>query len=182
MKKIMMIAAAAICAVSVQAATFNWGSDWVYATDYDNGTAAGSAWLVMLGTDGVGAISVGDGGVLSLGNNTLVGAPGSVVDGGLTTAPILMSPATYNGRSFVVVGYDSNSGAGPVTQWYGISDVYVMAGLSDTPSPNAISNQFGSGDGTELFLDQPIPEPATMALVGIGAAVVALRKRFAKKA
>jgi hypothetical protein len=174
MKKLILFAAALVCATAVNAATLKWGTGWVYSTDYDNGTALGSAWLVYLDGSGVGVISVDNTGALNVGNNTLL-ATDSVIGGSLLAPPDQsMDAATWNGRSLAMVAYDSG------TQKYGISDTWTIAGLSDVPAPNMITHNFGTG-GEELYLNvAAVPEPTSFALLALGAAAIGLRRRIRK--
>jgi hypothetical protein len=180
MKKLILFAAALVCATAVNAASLKWGSDWVYSTDYDNGTASGSAWLVYLGGSGVGVISVDNMGALNFGDNTLLSGTVGVSGGFLGVNPALnMDAATWNGRSLAMVAYDSG------TQMYGISDVWVVSGLADATSippatPNLITKAFGTG-GAELHLNiSAVPEPTSFALLALGAAAIGLRRRIRK--
>lgn len=182
MKKLILFAAALVCATAVNAATLVWGTSWVYSTDYDNGTAAGGAWLVYLGgSDGLGGISVNNAGVLSFGNNTQLGVMAGVSGGTLVgNTPLDLAAATWNGRSLVMVAYDSG------TKFYGISDVWIVGGLADGTSlpnplpPNQITHIFGTG-GEELFLNIPaVPEPTSLALLALGVAAIGLRRRIRK--
>ena len=177
MKKIMVIMTVAFVAAVTQAASFGWNADWIYSnTDQYNGTEsiAGTAWLVLVGGS-AGDITVDNTGAITLGaGNTQMST--AAIDNWVFSGPVFsMAAATYNGQSFVMVGYDS------VNQMYGVSSVYTMAGLSDTPLPNAITHAF-SNDG-EGFLQlnlAAVPEPTSMALLALGAAAFGLRRKFRK--
>ena len=177
MKKIMAIMAATFVAAAAQAASFSWDASWIYSNvDQYNGTEAisGTAWLVLLG--GVaGDITVDTTGAITLGaGNTQMST--AAIDNWAFSGPVFaMAAATYNGQNFVMVGYDS------VNQMYGISSVYTMAGLSDTPLPNTVNNVFfNDGEGYLNLNLAAVPEPTSMALLALGVAAVGLRRKFRK--
>jgi hypothetical protein len=86
-----------------------------------------------------------------------------------------------NNKKYALVVYDSKANR------YGVSPIYTLTGVKDSPptDPDPVSfvNDGGiSGEGTYFIANlTPVPEPASMALFGIGAAALALRRRFAKK-
>lgn len=185
MRKLIMITAAMLFAVVTQAAVFNWGTEWVYSTDWDNGTAEGTVWLVWVNESYSHGASYDNGGidyhvseglrVGGSGNQVISFAP--VAYGGLDGAPTInMSAAEWNGRQLVLVGYDSDQ-----SKW-GVSDVYTISGLSDVPAPNVITHgTFGNDIDSYLHLGyDPIPEPTSFALLGLGVAALALRRRISK--
>ena len=61
---------------------------------------------------------------------------------------------------------------------YGVH-YFEIAGLTEQSEAPTIG---GDGFETDAGVYEAVPEPTSLALVGLGAAVVALRRRFAKKA
>lgn len=176
MKKGIAIVIASLFVVAAQAASFNWVADWVYSNQgqYDGvEPVTGSAWLVLVG-GAAGDISVDNTGAITLGaGNTLVDS--GTINNWIYSDSVNLAAATYNGLTFVMVGYDS------VNQMYGVSGAYVMSGLSDIPAPNSVGHIFSNdGEGYLNLNTVATPEPTSMALLAFGVAVVGLRRRFRK--
>jgi len=177
MKKIMAIMAATFVVAAAQAASFNWNADWIYSNVAQyNGTApiTGTAWLVLVGGS-AGDITVNNSGAITLGAGNTQMSTKAITDWIFSGPGVALAAATYNGQNFVMVGYDS------VNQMYGVSSVYTMADLSDTPSPNTVAKVFSNDGEGYLHLNlAAVPEPTSMALLALGVAAVGLRRKFRK--
>lgn len=181
----MAIAAALCVAVAANAATVTWGADWVYSYTgvepasgdlYNAGTTAGTAWLLLLPGTSSSGVSL---------DNSMTITGGSVVDtrsmagsGGYPSFDTI-GASFANGQYYAVVIYDSDTGL------YGVSDARQLTDLAGDPPTGtllSLSNGAGYGNSGEFALTlTPVPEPASMALFGIGAGVLALRRRFKSK-
>jgi len=189
MKKMMTIAAALFLAVAANAASFDWGTAWTYSTLqngtyneslFQTGTTSGSAWLVMVGGN-VGTIGVDYTGALTAGLGNVLYGTGTIIAQALAFSSLI--PDTQNGNPFVVVAFDS------ATSMWGVSEAYTMDGLDDGEPPAGGAFSFFQNDNgansegiNYLRLNNyaPVPEPTSFALLGLGAAALALRRRIRK--
>ena len=188
MKKMIMMLAAVAMVGAAQAAAFNWVTEWTYSTNpngsmnttfFNNGTTAGTAWLVALAGTDASAIQVNDSGTLLLnGAGTTAGtftfAGGPAVAGSTTVT------AANNGASYALIVYDSATGM------YGRSNVYQLSGVLDSP-PNTVGNTFSNDGGSNpdsiAYMAANlvvVPEPTSMALLALGVAALGLRRKFRK--
>lgn len=190
MKKLMMMGLALALVCSAQAATINWSNNGT--TTYGIKTAVGgtllpagsTVWLVYLGSDGVfdplvdlgtgpQIDAVADGADTFLAATSTFGAPSrGGYDGGGYTFTYGTGPGQYNdGDVFAVVAFDA------VNSLYGVSATYTIP----TGSDNTLYTEFiTSSWTTSTPYPEPIPEPATAGLIGLGLAAIALRRRFRK--
>jgi len=174
--------------VAVQAASMDWTAAWIYSPNpptsenFNTGVMAGTAWLVRSTDNSLAGLAVDASGNLILGAGDFVLTSTALAQGAFTGPTANGLNTAWNGQYVAMVAYDSG------THLYGVSQIQTIAGLSDQQAVNyAFQNDNGvNGDGVPYMkLDQspsPVPEPMSMALFGVGAAVVGLRRRFAKKA
>jgi hypothetical protein len=185
MKKIMMITMVVALAGATQAATINWGS-----TAQNIYTA-----------DGTALIPVGGGVVQLVYVSGAQNPDGSyatevVVDSGLVGAAST-APAKGKYNDSYVYTYNTTTVGG---QTLNNGDLFIIR-VFDAPTVEGAANSWDSGTfkvtattnaGTDNFYLSsttkvsgdwdPIPEPATAGLLGIGLAAIALRRRLSKKA
>jgi len=189
MKKMMTIAAALFVAVAANAATLNWGSVWVYSTApdgtvpggganalYNEGTLAGTAWLVLLAGNNASGISVGMGGSVNVGvGNTLADTKNMTGTFGAPSATV-GSESFVSGQWYAMAVYDS------ANNMYGVSTTQQLTVNTISNSGDmSFENAAGLGNAGEIALNfRPVPEPTSLALLGLGAAALALRRRIRK--
>lgn len=183
MKKLMTIAAVLFIAVAANAASITWGAAWVYSSAangslsmdlYNQGTLNGTAYLVLLG--GSSSAGVAMNGSLQVTGGTVIDTE-SMAGTGSTPTFVASYGAAANGQYYAMVVIDSDTGR------YGVSDALQLTDLAGTPPTGNVipfANEAGYNNGGELALTQPVPEPASLALFGIGAALFGLRRKFRK--
>ena len=189
MKKLMMMGLALALVCSAQAATITWSNNGT--ATYGIKTAVGgtllpagsTVWLVYLGSDGVfdPLVDLGSGPVVDatadgadtyLASTTTLAAPKR---GGYSAAFSFTygtGPGEYNdGDVFAVVAFDA------AHSLYGVSATYTIpTGSDDTLLASFTTSTWT----TSTDYPEPIPEPATAGLIGLGLAAIALRRRFRK--
>lgn len=181
MKKMMMVVAALVAAVVTNASAINlgWGVDMLNAAQDDY-------------VDGLVQLYLGDGTLIN--SDSAAAGDARQLTATATfyqTGPIGSGDYLWNaGQTFYFMVFNATT-EGAATMSFQTAS-FVMPSFP-TANDNGASAQLDANISTALtngngYIDptdsrwEPIPEPATMALVGIGAAVVALRRRFAKKA
>ena len=185
MKKVMILIFALMMVVSVKAAQVSWSGYGYINNDPVNGYVDGGQAYLLLVTD-PGTFAVTDvGNTLQVTGATIVdssgifaGAANGFLNNAQSAPANLANGVNYN---FAVV-FTTAGTAGltlPTTGDYAVSPY----GLMDAPF-NTNSGGNWSMPGDDLNVDLPIsevPEPASMALFGLGVGVLALRRRFKGK-
>jgi hypothetical protein len=202
MKKSMLIFIVAMCLGGIaQAATFQWsiGSVGVNVVGYDgNALPIGSTVMIFWDKD-LGGLNL----LTAANKATWASSPGAILDQTmLTTAssgllfPIkqntgitwntsgdtvwnstLLPGQSSGSQTFYALIIDSSSVA-TANHYFLTTGVTVTA---PTSAIGALSVTFGTRVPTAGNQWTTIPEPATMALFGVGLVVLGLRRRFMKK-
>ena len=184
MKKIMFTLAAVACAVTMQAAQFNWTISQVReGWDDSSVKAAGTAYLFLVGSNGATEAAVasaisGAKDASSLGTtlsgmaidtkDLSAGAAGGLTADGITaTAPADLFFAVISDDGYAYQGAAVN-----VTTIETLGSTEVLFGSQKTASSaaSAWSNVGGGGSGG-------VPEPTSGLLLLVGGAVLALRRK-----
>jgi hypothetical protein len=88
-------------------------------------------------------------------------------------------------RAWEIVSAGSGSitsSGGTQATWYGNSMTFTLTGYNPDPSLESDANFYATanlGGATGPYAMQAVPEPTTVALLGLGLAIVALRRRAA---
>ena len=158
---------------------------YIYMPAGDDLVPAASNWVIAV--YGVGGNGIVDG--FGAGDDTLIGTLSSPWgdDGYLyanlsSTGGVTIFTRVYNSSDFV---NDSNPGSATeyvnlgFDPWATPSTFYAVPKPDDEPAASWYFNTGASNpDGSDW---QPVPEPGTLALVGVGFMAVVMRRRLAKK-
>ena len=187
MKKLLVVSIVAIAAFYGQAASVDWGVDWVYSSNTDKGvntfddSGNFTYWVVALGSSSSTAgISVDADGNLVLGSGMTQATTGSGSQNFIGNTSGLSE--ADNGKYLALVVYDAVNGL------YGISDAAAISGIVDSPPKNGdyftFSNDGGANaDGTPYMManlaipTSDIPEPTSGLLLLVGGSLLALRRK-----
>ena len=195
MKKLMIVAAVALAVSFGYGASAGWGVDWVYAnitgySNYDDGSANGSYWIVALTSSDTTGISVDKDGNLTLGSGMSQLATGSIAD--ISTGASSSVSGVSANQYIALVVYDSDAAAGDYVGAYGIAVGQVSGDTSDDPpvkgSVNCAGGLTAFNNDSEGYLSANvgilggstpggIPEPTSGLLLVLGGAMLALRRK-----
>lgn len=189
-KRILTLAFITIASIT-QASTIQWGTGLSFVVQDSLGnplTSYGVAFLVYTGGDGLQMSYNGTSWVM--GNDLVVDVAGEQNSFGFgynangTTATKTFNPtvAEYpKGSEFAIVfftGKGVNDSTLPTSGQWGSSGLYNTTAKIDVDP----MDEFYLGANLKLTTDViPVPEPVSMALFGVGAGVIALRRRFKNK-
>ena len=186
MKKLMIIAAVALAASFGYGAAATWDVDWAYAditgfSNYDDGSASGSYWLLALPSSSTAGISVDKDGNLTKGDGMTQIATGNI--SALMGFAATASGVTANQYVALVI-YDSGAVAGDYVGAYGIYTGQVSADAADEPPTTGSIPSFGEIAANIGILGgstppEPLPEPTSGLLLLLGGAMLALRRKRA---
>jgi len=181
MKKIVFAIATVVMCATLQAATVNWGE-----TSSTSGTTSGDLVLYVIALDeswmasNIGSLSQAEINSWTVGNSHGVVMFSTAMNG---TGYASGLGGTLNGvepsanAKVYMLAFDQNTVSGSAN--YGASATIHTVAAGDVTLHNYDLTGFS---GFNVATPFPVPEPASMALFGLGAGVIALRRRFKKKA
>jgi|GEM_PF-6274544 len=178
MKSIVSVIAV-LLVLSLQASAgtltfFNYW-DYVYKAAGAGKVALADGYTIKLmqdvSKDGVDAYGVDEVQLFSSTTSWNGSSPGNFSDvtGDVVNNGDAVFVRVLNSGSTAYVNLDANEGTGSFEETYTVN---LVGGMD--------SHRWGGSDPTGSDW-QPVPEPASLALFGIGVAVVAIRRRMAKK-
>ena len=190
MKKLMIVIALALAASFGYGASSMWGADWVYAditgfTNYDDGSASGSYWLIGLTSASTDGISVDKDGNITIGSGMTQLQTGSL--GAISTGTSGSVSGVSANQYVALVVYDSGAVAGDYVGAYGIAVGQVSSDASDDPPTkgniptfaNDAEGYVAANIGIVGGGSSGVPEPTSGLLLLVGGAMLALRRKRA---
>ncbi len=189
MKKLMIVAAVALAVSFGYGASATWDVGWVYSditgySNYDDGSASGSYWIVALTSASTDGISVDKDGKITLGSGMTQLTTGGITD--ISGAGSGKVSGISANQYIALVVYDSGAVAGDYVGAYGIAVGQVSADASDDPPVTGTIPTFDN-DGSGYVRanigivggSTDVPEPTSGLLLVLGGAMLALRRRRA---
>lgn len=186
MKKMMTILAVAIgTAVAAQAASISWSTSAPQIYGPDGVTLAAPGWAVQLlyvGIDGAGTpLLPGDDAVAatkSIGEGIAkaINQPGNFAGANFdyTYGVTTVGGQTVDMGDAFIIRVFNNASAAAATEYLDVGGFTITA----TDDTGTDTFQISSPVGTTGWT--PVPEPTSFALLGLGAAALALRRRLRK--
>ena len=186
MKKLIIVAAVALAASFGYGAAATWSVGWVYSditgfSNYDDGSANGSYWILALSSSDVSGISVDkDGNLQGFSGSVLANGSVSTISQGFDDKVNGVSADQY----VALVVYDSDAAAGDYVGAYGIAVGQVSSDASDDPPTQGEIAAFANDSEGYVranigIVGEAVPEPTSGFLLLLGGAMLALRRRRA---